>query len=229
MYTTLVCVLFVATPTLTLVCVLFVATPTSTISVYYFSICTLLKYVYCLWPLPFLVLVCTTLVCVLFVATPMSSISVYYFSMCTVCGHSYELGVHVYCLWPLLLMCLTIVLVCIVYYSYSYSYYFRVNCTSQLPICVSYNSVSVYSFYYYILKLYLPPPGGKESPWTTASHWRQKQKTIFFLASFIYSRTSCANRAQLATAWSTGDTCTVCGHPTMSNYFITMSNYFTML
>ena len=26
-------------------------------------------------------------------------------------------------------------------------------------------------------------------------------------------------RAQLATAWSTGGTCTVCGHPTMSNYF----------
>ena len=24
---------------------------------------------------------------------------------------------------------------------------------------------------------------------------------------------SCANRAQVATAWSTGGTCTVCGHP----------------
>ena len=36
--------------------------------------------------------------------------------------------------------------------------------------------------------------------------------------------TSCANRAQLATVWSTGDTCTVCGHPTMSNYF-TMYSY----
>ena len=44
-------------------------------------------------------------------------------------------------------------------------------------------------------------------------------KTIFFLAPFIYSRTTCANRAQLATAWSTGDTCTVCGNPTMSNCF----------
>ena len=59
----------------------------------------------------------TTLVCVLFVATTTSTISVYYFSMCTVFGHSYELGVHMYCLWPLLFMCLTIVLVCIVYYS----------------------------------------------------------------------------------------------------------------
>ena len=57
------------------------------------------------------------------------------------------------------------------------------------------------------------PPRGEESPCTTASHWRQKQ--IFF-GSF---HTSCANRAQLATAWSTRDTCTVCGHPTMSNYF----------
>ena len=28
------------------------------------------------------------------------------------------------------------------------------------------------------------------------------------------------SRAQLATAWSTGDTCTVCGHPTMSNYLL---------
>ena len=26
-------------------------------------------------------------------------------------------------------------------------------------------------------------------------------------------------RAQLATAWSTGDTCTACGHPSMSHYF----------
>ena len=33
----------------------------------------------------------------------------------------------------------------------------------------------------------------------------------------VYS--SCANRAKLATAWSTVVTCTVCGHPTMSNYF----------
>ena len=48
-------------------------------------------------------------------------------------------------------------------------------------------------------------------------------KQIFnFLAPFIYS-ISCANRAQLATAWSTRDTCTVCGHPTMSNYFTTYS------
>ena len=38
----------------------------------------------------------------------------------------------------------------------------------------------------------------------------------FFSSSF---HTSCANRAQLATVWSTRDTCTVCGHPTMSNYF----------
>ena len=50
----------------------------------------------------------------------------------------------------------------------------------------------------------------------TASHWRQKQIFSKFFGSF---HTSCADRAQLATVWSTGDTCTVCGHPTMSNYF----------
>ena len=33
-------------------------------------------HVYCLWPLPRLLLVCTTLVRVVFVATPMSTISV---------------------------------------------------------------------------------------------------------------------------------------------------------
>ena len=46
----------------------------------------------------------------------------------------------------------------------------------------------------------------------------------FFLKLFGYFHTSCANRAQLATVWSTRDTCTVCGHPTMSNYF-TMNPY----
>ena len=45
---------------------------------------------------------------------------------------------------------------------------------------------------------------------------------VYFWWLYIY--TSCANRAQLATAWSTRDTCTVCGHPTMSNYF-TMYSY----
>ena len=61
----------------TLVCVLFVATPTYTISVYYFSMC-----VYpCVLSVEFLLLLCTALVCVLFVATPTSTITVYYFSM----------------------------------------------------------------------------------------------------------------------------------------------------
>ena len=58
----------------------------------------------------------------------------------------------------------------------------------------------------------------------TASHWRQKQTTNFFSSFHILP--SCADRAQLATAWSTGDTCTVCGHPTtMSNYYFTMYSY----
>ena len=44
---------------------------------------------------------------------------------------------------------------------------------------------------------------GEESSWTTASHSRQKQRTNFFLAPFIYSRMiSCDNRAQLVIAWS---------------------------
>ena len=53
--------------------------------------------VYCLWPLPRLLLVCTTVVCVLFVATPTSTISVY-------------------CLWPLarLLLVFTTV-VCVLF------------------------------------------------------------------------------------------------------------------
>ena len=68
------------------------------------SLCLLLQlalhegHVYCLWPLPHLLLVCTTVVCVL---SPMSTISVYNCSMCTVCGHY-----HVY---NLLLVCTTVV------------------------------------------------------------------------------------------------------------------------
>ena len=92
MCTTLVCVLFVATPTITLVCVLFVATPMSTISVYYFSMCT----------------ACHRSTRVLFVATTI---------------HVYDNSVSVYSILLLL---------------------FIVNCTSQLPIHVLYNSVSVY-------------------------------------------------------------------------------------
>ena len=107
--------------------------------------------------------------------------------------HSYELGVHVYCLWPLLFMCPRIVLVCIVYTTPIT----LVNCTSQLPVRVSYNSVSVYYFYYYILKLNLPPPGGEESPWTTASHWMNK---FFFTTLLSY----------------------VCGHPTTTHWEYTI-------
>ena len=60
-------------------------------------------HVYCLWPLPCILLVCTTLVsvlfvatillvcttlvCVLFVTTTTYTISVYYFRMYPVCGH----------------------------------------------------------------------------------------------------------------------------------------------
>ena len=80
-----------------------------------------------------------------------NGVSVYYFYLSS--GYhcysyylsDYKLGVQVYCLWPLLFVCLTIVLVCIVYTTPIT----LVNCTptSQLPIRVSYNSVSVYYFY----------------------------------------------------------------------------------
>ena len=83
------------------------------------------------------------------------------------------------CTTLVLFVCLTIVLVCIVFYSYT---------QMVMTLC-----------------------------WVTE---RGHIQTFFWLLSY----TSCANRAQLATVWSTGDTCTVCGHPTMSNYF-TMYSY----
>ena len=45
------------------------------------------------------------------------------------------------------------------------------------------------------------------------------RNSLIFSSRFPFIYTSCALLAQLATAWSTRDTCTVCGHPTMSNYF----------
>ena len=48
---------------------------------------------------------------------------------------------------------------------------------------------------------------------------------LYFTTTYTISVYYFANRAQLANAWSTGDTCTVCGHPTMSP---TMCNYFIM-
>ena len=50
-------------------------------------------HVYCLWPLPHLLLVCTTLVHVLFVATSTCTISLYYFSIFTLLK-------YMYCLLP---------------------------------------------------------------------------------------------------------------------------------
>ena len=47
-----------------------------------------------------------------------------------------------------------------------------------------------------------------------------KQQTPF-LAPFIYSRIVgllAVPRAQIATPWSTGETCTVCGHPTITHW-----------
>ena len=71
---------------------------------YYLSICTLLEYVYCLWPLPHLLFMCTTLV--LFMCTTLVLF------MCTTL-------VLFMCTTLVLFVCLTIVLVCIVFYSYT--------------------------------------------------------------------------------------------------------------
>ena len=45
------------------------------------------------------------------------------------------------------------------------------------------------------------------------------ERSVVYNFPHTYIYNSCGNRAQLATVWSTGGTCTVCGHPTMSNYF----------
>ena len=85
-------------------------------------------------------------------------------------------------------------------------------------------------FQYYKQKLFcrMYNPGGmplQEEPFRLEETPQQLPliggRNKFFSGSF---HTSCTNRAQLATAWSTRDTCTVCGHPTMSNYF-TMYSY----
>ena len=59
--------------------------------------------------------------------------------------------------------------------------------------------IVMFLFYYYILKLYLPAPRGEKSPWTNASHWRQKVFTIF-LGSF---NTSCPLTTHTSTSWVT--------------------------
>ena len=166
------------------------ATPTSTVSVYYFSICTLHKYVYCLWPLPHLLFVCTTLVqfvcntLVLFMCTTLVQ-----FMCTTLVLFLCTTLVLFLCTTLVLFLCSTLVLfVCSTLVPFLCSTLVLFVCsTSVLFVCstlirVLYNSVSVYYFYYYTLKLYLPPTGGKESPWTTASHWRLEQ--IFSQCSF---------------------------------------------
>ena len=55
---------------------------------------------------------------------------------------------------------------------------------------------------------HLPPPGPSVV---------QGLKQIFFF-SYNAPLILAVPGAQLATAWSTRGTCTVCGHPTMSNY-----------
>ena len=138
---------------------------------------------YCLWPLPCILLVCTTVVCVLFVATTMYTISVYYFKVVATTMYT-------------ILVCTTLVCVC----------------TPKGPCSITICCISVYTIIIYLQCT----SGGEESPWrggeslddclSSEAETNNKQQTTnffyFFLAPFIYSRTSCANRAQLATVWS---------------------------
>ena len=90
---------------------------------------------YCLWPLPCVLFMCTTLVHVLFVATPMCTISVYYFSICTLLE-------YVYCLWPL---------PCLPYFTL---YFYKIVGVAVLAFayCSSYHC---YSFYKWLSLLLL--------------------------------------------------------------------------
>ena len=89
-------------------------------------------HVYCLWPLPCILLVCTTLVCVLFVATTTYTISVY-------------------CLWPLphiLLGCTT--LECVLFVATT-TYTIRV-CTTL--VCVLFVATPMYTISVYTISVY---------------------------------------------------------------------------
>ena len=137
---------------------------------------------YCLWPLPHLLLVCTTLVCVLFVALPCLllvcttttyTIGVYYSSMCvypcsiTICC----ISVYTIIIW--LLQC-----------THRGDYFSMCVYPCSITICC----ISVYTIIIWLLQR---TRRGEESPWMTASHWRQKQIFLpnkFFSAPFIYSR-----------------------------------------
>ena len=88
-------------------------------------------------------------------------------------------------------------------YTFCYSILLLVNCTSHLPVHVS----------------YLPPPGGEKSPWTNASHWRQKQisdKQTNFSASRLLTAPASTSWAThvlfVATPMNWEYMCTVCDH-----------------
>ena len=61
--------------------------------------------------------------------------------------------------------------------------HFRVQYNNNIVSTTTYTLfiTVMFLFDYYILKLYLPPPGGEESPWMNASHWWQKQTNLFWL------------------------------------------------
>ena len=139
--------------------------------------CLLLVYttlvcVYCLWPLPCLLLVCTptTLVCVLFVATPTYTIIVYYSTprMSVIPHGSSSAGLHVY-YFSILLVCLIIVGVVVLASTQTFTgfvivlWVFQYYIPRSCPVSQGCHGDS------------MDLTGGEESPWMTASHWRQKQ------------------------------------------------------
>ena len=102
---------------------------------YYLSDYKLGVHVYCLWPPPFLLFVCTTVVCVQFVATPTSTISVYYFSTIHVYYFSTS---HVYYFSSIR----------VYYFSTISVYYFSTIHVNYFTIIIVY-SISLYCYHCY--------------------------------------------------------------------------------
>ena len=116
---------------------------------------------YCLWPLPHILLVCTTLVCVLFVATTMYTISVYYFSMCVYPRRSLFY-------YYMLYLCL-------------HYYYLAGLLGHRKVVYINIHQIYIKYIFWAPFILAVPigysyldcveQPRGEGSPWTTACHW----------------------------------------------------------
>ena len=90
--------------------------------------------------------------------------------------------------------------------------YTAITATNLCTIIIVYDiSVSYFTTMsnYFMCTVCDRSPKEVGSPKEVRSPKEVSDKVTIFFSPFIYSRTSCDNRAQLATAWST---CTVCGH-----------------